>query len=125
MMKSQSLQGIAVGLDESRHTATSFNLKYNGGMFIGLYSADKQSSSLPELYPLGTDILSCQSDDVRIRGSVIGIPIEEPSTKSPSLSIQHYTIRLVDGNIKQVSSPTMATITCNKIKPPTIQSSQL
>eukprot|EP00957_Ditylum_brightwellii_P113732 8671295-Ditylum_brightwellii.AAC.1 len=85
MMESQSHQGIAVGqssnsdcmmmfcafnqriyhtnnyrLDESGHTATSFNLRYNG-----------------------------------------------------------------DGNIKQVSLPTIAAITCNETEPPTIQSSQL
>eukprot|EP00957_Ditylum_brightwellii_P066844 5072792-Ditylum_brightwellii.AAC.1 len=43
-------------LDERGHTATSFNLHYDGGMFIGLYSSDKKSSSSPpELYPLGTE----------------------------------------------------------------------
>eukprot|EP00957_Ditylum_brightwellii_P002337 179521-Ditylum_brightwellii.AAC.2 len=112
-------------LDKSGHTATSLNLKYNGGMFIGLYSADKHSSSPPEVYPPGTDVSFCRSDGVQIRGSVIGIPIEEPSTKSPSTSNQHYTICLVDGNIEQVSPPTMAAITRNKTEPPTIQSSQL
>eukprot|EP00957_Ditylum_brightwellii_P043487 3296875-Ditylum_brightwellii.AAC.1 len=80
-MESQLLQGIAVGrsdnsdcimvfcpfnqrvyhtnnyrLDESGHTATSFNLHYGGGMFISLYSLDRKlSSSPPELYPLGTE----------------------------------------------------------------------
>eukprot|EP00957_Ditylum_brightwellii_P010908 826647-Ditylum_brightwellii.AAC.1 len=43
-------------LDESGHAATSFNLHYNGGMFIGLYSSNKKSSSSPpELCPPGTE----------------------------------------------------------------------
>eukprot|EP00957_Ditylum_brightwellii_P199548 15211502-Ditylum_brightwellii.AAC.1 len=79
-MESQTLQGIAIGcsdssdcmmmycpfnkeiyntnnycLNESGHTATAFNLQYDGGIFIGQYSSDKKTSSPPELYPPGTE----------------------------------------------------------------------
>uniref|UniRef100_A0A7S4W830 Uncharacterized protein n=1 Tax=Ditylum brightwellii TaxID=49249 RepID=A0A7S4W830_9STRA len=103
-MESRSLQGIAVGrsndsdcmmmccpfnqkvyhtnnykLDESGHIATSFNLCYVGGMFIGLYSSDKHSSSPPELYPPGTVVSFLCHDRVRIWGSVIIVPVDDPS----------------------------------------------
>eukprot|EP00957_Ditylum_brightwellii_P177293 13506164-Ditylum_brightwellii.AAC.1 len=113
-------------LDESGHTATSFNLQYNGGIFIGLYSSDKKlSSSPPELYPLGTDVSFLQPDEVHILGSAISVQNGEPLQKSCPSSHLSYSIRLVDGNIKQVSPSTMAAITCNNKDPPTIQSSQL
>eukprot|EP00957_Ditylum_brightwellii_P137313 10468008-Ditylum_brightwellii.AAC.1 len=107
-MESQSLQGIAVGrsnnsgcmmmfcpfnqqvyhtnnykLDESGHTAAAFNLQYDGGMFIRLYSSDKRTSSPPELYPPDTDVFFLQPDDVHIRGSVISVLIGDPLNKSP------------------------------------------
>eukprot|EP00957_Ditylum_brightwellii_P003961 301664-Ditylum_brightwellii.AAC.1 len=126
-MESQSLQGIAVGrsldldcmmmfcpfnqrvyhtnnycLDESGHTATSFNLHYDGGMFIGLYSLDKKlPSSPPELYPPGTEVSFLQSDGVRIWGSVISVPIGDPLKKSHPSSHLSYSIRLVNGTIEQ------------------------
>eukprot|EP00957_Ditylum_brightwellii_P067623 5133102-Ditylum_brightwellii.AAC.1 len=83
-MESKSLQGIAVGqnndsdcmmmicpfnqriyhtnnyrADNSGHTATSFNLRYDG---------DKQSFSPPELYPAGTEVLFHQPNGVQKRG---------------------------------------------------------
>eukprot|EP00957_Ditylum_brightwellii_P122082 9310407-Ditylum_brightwellii.AAC.1 len=149
-MESQSLHGIAVGrsndldcmmmycpfnqkvyhtnnykLDESGHTATSFNLCYDGRMFIGLYSSDKCSSSLPELYPPGTVVSFLHHDGVRIQGSVISVPVDDPSQKSTSLQHTSYTIHLVDGTIEQVSPSTMASITHNKKDLPTLHSSQL
>eukprot|EP00957_Ditylum_brightwellii_P181640 13836670-Ditylum_brightwellii.AAC.1 len=149
-MESQSLQGIAVGrrndsdcmlmfcpfnqrvyhtnncrLDESGHTATAFNLQYDGGMFIGLYSSDKCTSSPPELYTPGTDVSFLRPDGVHIRGSMISVPIGDPSNKSPTSSQLSYSICLVDGNIKQVSPFTMAVITRKNIDTSPIQSLQL
>eukprot|EP00957_Ditylum_brightwellii_P004549 346127-Ditylum_brightwellii.AAC.1 len=54
-------------LDESGHTATAFNLQYDGGTFIGLYSSDKKTSSPPDLYPPGTEVSFLRRDGVRIR----------------------------------------------------------
>eukprot|EP00957_Ditylum_brightwellii_P148359 11294601-Ditylum_brightwellii.AAC.1 len=150
-MESQFLQGIAVGrrddldcmmmfcpfnqrvyhtniyhLDESGHTATSFNLHYDRGMFIGLYSSDKKSSSSPpELYTLGTEVSFSRPDGMRIWGSVISALIGDPLKKSHPSSHLSYSTRLGNGNIKQVSPSTMAAIIHNNKDPPTIQSSQL
>eukprot|EP00957_Ditylum_brightwellii_P050067 3795324-Ditylum_brightwellii.AAC.1 len=112
--------------DESGHTATSFNLHYNSGMFIGLYSLDKKSSSSPpELYPSGTEVSFLRLDGVRIQGSVISVPIGDPLKKSHPSSHLSYSICLVYGKIEQVSPSTMAAITRNNKDHPTIQSSQL
>mmetsp|Transcript_14188 Transcript_14188/g.20773 ORF Transcript_14188/g.20773 Transcript_14188/m.20773 type:complete len:182 (-) Transcript_14188:926-1471(-) len=150
-MESQLLQGIAVGrsnisdcmmmfcpfnqrvyhankyrLDGSGHAATSFNLHYDGGMFIRLYSSDrKSSSSPPELYPPDTEVSFLRTDGVHIRGSVISVPIGDPLQKSHPSTHLSYSIRLVNGDIEQVSPSTMAAITCNSKDPPAIQSSQL
>eukprot|EP00957_Ditylum_brightwellii_P105573 8048583-Ditylum_brightwellii.AAC.1 len=149
-MESQSLQGIVVGrsddldcmmmycpfnqkvyhtnsykLDKSGHTATSFNLRYDGGIFAGLYSSDKRSSSPPELYPPGTLVSFLSCDKLCVWGSIISVPVNDPFQKSEFLQHTSYTIHLVDGTIKQVSPSTMVSITHSKKDPPTLHSSQL
>jgi hypothetical protein len=55
-------------MDEGQLTANAFNLKYDGGIFIGLYDHSPVSKGV-EPYPKGTSVLVDN-----IRGTVISVP---------------------------------------------------
>lgn len=154
---SKSMQGIALGrcrksdgmifycphnkqlytssdykLDEGRHTPNTFNLQYDGGIFVGLYNHGSPNSSV-EPFPEGTSVLfplqsHCdQNQTIQMRGTVISVPI--PSNHSQLLmsdtDASPYVLRLVDGSIHKVSLDFLASIvdspssTSNKIRFPT------
>ena len=56
-------------LDEARSTPAAFNLKYNGGLFFGLYNHSPAACSLKP-YPEGTSVKINS-----IHGTVISTPI--------------------------------------------------
>jgi hypothetical protein len=77
-------------LDEGRSTANAFNLKYEGGIFIGLYDHSPVSKGV-EPYPEGTSILV---DNVH--GTVISVPSLAADQQIPSTDDStFYVIRLV------------------------------
>jgi hypothetical protein len=117
-------------LDEGRYTPTAFNLYYDGGIFIGLYTHNNSTSY--EAYPEGTSVLftlpssSSSSTPVNMRGTVISIPIPKVNSRLPMTdnTASPYVIRLVDGSIHQVSPDTMdlivvpSSITSQKLRFP-------
>jgi hypothetical protein len=77
-------------IEEGRSTANAFNLKYNGGIYIGLYDNSPASRGV-EPYPEGTSVLINN-----IQGTVISIPSTAFDCQLPaSDDISSYAIRLV------------------------------
>jgi hypothetical protein len=137
--EAQTLQGIAIGrcrqsdgllfycphtreiyssgdykLDEGLSTPNLFNLRYDGGIFIGLYNA-KDKTQGHEPYPQGTPVVyntTINSKKVKMRGSVISVPIPSSDQSIPenANSESPYKIRLVDGTIIAVPPCTMDSI---------------
>ena len=112
----QFYSSVDYKLDEGRSTPTTFNLRYDGGIFVGLY--DHSPSSLGvEPYPEGTSVSMAisspgTSDVVHMRGSVISVPLPLHEHQIP-LSDQEsppYVIRLVDGSIHRVTYDLMEDI---------------
>ena len=88
-------------LDESLATPNLFNLRYDGGIFIGLYDGDKLKVQEP--YPEGTSVLyrtKVNGKAVKMRGTVISVPLPTELNTLPedSISESPYHIRLVDGS---------------------------
>jgi len=64
-------------LDECLSTPNLFNLRYDGGIFIGLYSRSDPTQAV-EPYPEGTSVVyitKLHDKKVRMRGSVISVPL--------------------------------------------------
>eukprot|EP00957_Ditylum_brightwellii_P210947 15365589-Ditylum_brightwellii.AAC.1 len=101
-MKSQSLQGIAVG-------------RSNELDCMMMYCPFNQKVYHTSNY----------RDGVHIWGFVISVSADDPSQKFPPPQHNSYTIRFVEDTIKQVSPSTMASITPSNKDQPTLQSSQL
>ena len=129
--ESKTMQGIAIGrsrqadammfynpatrkiytssdykLDEGRSTPSLFNLKYDGGIFVGLYDLGLRACAEP--FPEGTPILwptTLHGKHVKMRGSVILVPLPEDSSSIPATNdVEHpYTIQLIDGSSFHVS----------------------
>jgi hypothetical protein len=77
-------------IDEGRSTANAFNLKYDGGIFIGLYDNSPASKGV-EPYPEGTSVLI---DNVR--GTVISVPSPVMDRQLPEYNNKSfYIIQLV------------------------------
>ena len=77
-------------IDEGRSTANAFNLKYDGGIFIGLYDNGPSSQGV-EPYPKGTGVLINN-----VRGTVISIPSPALDRRIPDSDDQtYYVIRLI------------------------------
>jgi hypothetical protein len=134
--EAQTLQGIAIGrcrqsdgllfycphtreiyssadykLDEGLSTPNLFNLRYDGGIFVGLYNA-KDKTQGHEPYPQGTPVVygtTLHGKKVKMRGSVISVPIPSADQGIPETanSASPYKIRLVDGTIIAVPPCTM------------------
>jgi hypothetical protein len=75
-------------LDEGRITPITFNLHYNGGIFVGLYN-HPSSKTTTEPYPEGTSVSfpSTSPTDpnttMTMRGTVISVPIHADSSQLP------------------------------------------
>jgi hypothetical protein len=128
--EAQSKQGIAIGcnqltnamefycphtktivlvadftLDEARSTPLAFNLKYDGGLFFGLYDHSPASRGI-EPYPKGTSVRVNS-----LLGMVIVTPISSFDQGIPdSDADQFYTIHLLDDSVMKFSAPEMPSI---------------
>jgi hypothetical protein len=104
-------------LDEGRSTPNTFNLRYDGGIFVGLYNHQSTNGSI-EPYPEGTPVSfprKCPhnpTETILMRGIVISVPLLPSSSQLPlcDTSSPPYTIRLVDGSTHQVSPDFLASI---------------
>jgi hypothetical protein len=70
-------------LDEGHNTPTTFNLHYEGGIFVGLYHHSPSSIGI-EPYPAGTPVSMSinhpgSSASIKMRGTVISVPIPDMS----------------------------------------------
>ena len=74
-------------LDEGRNTPNTFNLLYEGGIFVGLYDSNKNTSQV-EPYPEGTSVLWPIKGDgdttVNMRGTVISVPVPSTTAQIPN-----------------------------------------
>ena len=95
-------------LDEGRNTPNTFNLFYEGGIFVGLYDSNKNSSQV-EPYSEGTSALWPIKGDgdttVNMRGTVISVPVLSTTAQIPNSAEDAlpYVIKLVDGSNIHVS----------------------
>lgn len=125
--EAQSRQGIAIGrsrkanalefycptsktihtsadftLDEGCNTPRAFNLKYEGGIFFGLYDHSPAARGV-EPFPNGTRIMVGQQS-----GVVMSTPKSAATLQIPDAAAQlWYTIRMDDGNIERVNATDM------------------
>jgi hypothetical protein len=145
--KSKSMQGIALGrcrksdgmifycphnkqlytssdykLDEGRSTPTTFKLRYDGGIFVGLCnnnSPTTSTESYPEGMPVPFPIRSppLGSSPVYMRGTVISVPIQALTTQLPfsDNDAPPYVVHLVDGTIHSVSPDFLSSIISNPL----------
>jgi hypothetical protein len=102
-------------LDEGRQPLTAFNLPYDGGIFVGLYTHNHSSTYEP--FPEGTSVSyptklhPSSSTTTFMRGAVISVPIPQKNRGIP-LSDQDaslYIIRLTDSSVYQVSPDVLET----------------
>ena len=92
-------------LDEVRSTPAAFNLKYDGGLFFGLYDHSPASRGI-EPYPEGTSVIVDS-----IPGTVISTPILPYDQGLPdSDATQFYTIRLSNDKIFTIATSEMPSI---------------
>jgi hypothetical protein len=102
-------------LDEGRNTPNKFNLRYDGGIFVGLYNPSSPNSSC-EPFPEGTSVLfptkSSNGTTIQMNGTIISIPLNIENTQLPlnDHDAPPYVIRLVDGSIHKVSPEFLASI---------------
>ncbi len=104
-------------LDEGRNTPNTFNLRYNGGIFVGLYN-HPSSTFATESYPKGTSVSfpsKCPTNPnttITIRGAVISVPIHADSSQLHlhDADAPPYVIHLVDGSTHKVSPDHLASI---------------
>ena len=103
-------------LDEGRNTPQTFNLQYDGGIFLDLYDHNTMNTSI-EPYPEGTPVvmqiqLGISEKPVTMRGSVISVPIPVSGSQLPANDgdAPPYVIRLVDGSTHRISPLNMEVI---------------
>ena len=87
-------------LDVGSSTATMFDLKYDGGLFIGLYDSSDVSNGV-EPYPPGTSIIYKGKDGNEYSGTVSSSPLSDCDKGFPSSSSTHarHSVRLSSGEI--------------------------
>ncbi len=68
-------------IDEHNETKTYFNLKYDGGMFSGLYSTDS-NQNIPENYPIGSSV-TITTNTHKSKGYVLAVPSSTISDEDP------------------------------------------
>jgi len=89
-------------LDEGHSMPNTFNLLYDGGIFVGLYDNGPPSLGT-EPYPEGTTIvwpLHQNDNTIKMHGTVISVPLLSTLMQLPSSSADEppYTIQLIDGS---------------------------
>eukprot|EP00957_Ditylum_brightwellii_P025849 1955527-Ditylum_brightwellii.AAC.1 len=109
-------------LDEPGHTAIAFNLSYDGGILLGLYSSSLSSPSVsdpvPEPYPPGNEVHYTHRDGIYIQNTVVSDPKTTLSLALMDNQNPTYTVCLVEYSNVQVSSTVMDTITKVPSSPP-------
>lgn len=74
-------------LDEGRNTPNTFNLQYEGGIFVGLYDSCPNTSQV-EPYPQGTSVVWPLQDAnkriIHMRGTVISVPLPLSDSQLPA-----------------------------------------
>ena len=92
-------------LDEARSTPAAFNMKYNGGLFFGLYDHSPAVHGLKP-YPEGTSVIINS-----IHRTIISTPVLPFDQGLPdSDATQFYMIQLSDNNILTITTPEMPSI---------------
>jgi hypothetical protein len=101
-------------LDEGKNTPNTFNLQYDGGIFVGLYNPSSPTSAC-EPFPEGTQIsyplkTSNHSNTILMHGTVISVPIYNAITQLPlnDSDAPPYVIRLIDRSTHKVSPDILA-----------------
>jgi hypothetical protein len=95
-------------LDEGRNTPNTFNLQYEGGIFVGMYDSASITTQA-EPFPQGTSVVfpleDCNKNIIQMRGTVISVPVPSTPSQLPSSDADSppYVIRLVDGTTHRVS----------------------
>ena len=88
-------------MDEGRSTANAFNLKYDGGIFVGLY--DNGPASLgTELFPEGTRVIVNGSP-----GRVVSVPRPAASRNIPDTHDSSTYVIQCGSDVIRVSAPDM------------------
>jgi len=116
-------------LDEGRNTPNTFNLQYEGGIFVGMYDSASITSQA-EPFPQGTPVVfpleDCNKKIINMRGTVISVPVPNTPSQLPRSDAESppYVIRLVDGTTHRVSPLMMDDIVapyCRDSANPSIQ----
>jgi len=95
-------------LDEGRNTPNTFNLQYEGGIFVGLYDSCPNTSQV-EPYPQGTSVVWPLQDAnkriIHMRGTVISVPLPLSDSQLPASAedAPPNIIQLVDGSVHRVA----------------------
>jgi len=95
-------------LDEGRNTPNTFNLHYEGGIFVGLYDSSQNTSQV-EPFPQGTSVVwplkDANNNTINMRGTVISVPLPLSDCQLPTSAddAPPYIIKLVDGSVHRVS----------------------
>ena len=94
---------IDLKIDEGRNTATAFGLKYDGGLFFGLYDGPCIPQGM-EPYPEGTPIAYTDKKGTTVRGYVISTPKSGKLRQVPETQndLGSYTIKLTNKEIVKV-----------------------
>ena len=114
-------------LDEGRSTPHTFNLCYDGGIYVGFYDHSPSSTGI-EPYPEGTSVMLTipspgTSDVIKMHGLVISVPLPLLDDQLPNSDQDSppYVICLVDGSIHKVTYDLMEDI----VIPPISSSPQI
>jgi hypothetical protein len=118
-------------LDEGCNTPTTFDLHYDGDIFIGLYKNQANNNSI-DPFPKGTSVLFPRKDPrsndiITMHGTAISVYINTGSSQVPinNATSPLYIIRLGEGSTHNVSPDYLSTIVSeystasNKIRFPT------
>ncbi len=119
----QFYSSVDYKLDEGHSTPHTFNLRYDGDIFVGLYDHSPSSPGV-ELYPEGTSVIMTipspgSQDFIKMRGSFISVPLPVLGDQLPNSNqdLPPYVICLVNGSIHKVSFDLMGDI----VLPPTTE----
>jgi len=116
-------------LNEGHHTPTMFNLRFDGGIFLGLHNHYSSKNSTIEPLPQGTPVSfptmsnNNSKSPVFMLGDIISVPIPMSPSQLPlsDRDSPPYTIKLVDGCIHEVSPDFLEKI----VVPPSPSSSKI
>lgn len=91
-------------IDTGNHTATAFNLKYDGGMFLGIYDSSHIFNGT-EPYPPGTTAIFTNIEGKLSTGTVTSCPLPEHDQGFPTSSCTKakYSVKMTDGEIITLS----------------------